>query len=75
MQRQVKLGNLSNSIEIQRLIDYLRDIYLKIPTITTGTAPPTITPGQIGDIFIDTTNHKVYMADGTASSTNYRILN
>jgi hypothetical protein len=46
-----------------------------MPRIATGTAAPATTPSRIGDVFVDTTNHKIYIADGVASSTNWRILN
>lgn len=46
-----------------------------IPGVTFDTAAPATTPIRIGDIFVDTTNHKVYISDGTTNSTNWIILN
>ncbi len=45
------------------------------PLIATGTAIPATTPAQVGDIFIDTTNSKVYVADGTTNSNNWVLAN
>lgn len=45
------------------------------PLVSSGTAAPTTTPGKIGDMYVDTTNHKIYVSDGTTNSTNWRILN
>jgi hypothetical protein len=45
------------------------------PYVSTGTAAPVSTPNFIGYTYIDTVNHKVYVSDGTASSTDWRILN
>ena len=43
--------------------------------IETGTASPTTTPTRKGDIFIDSTNHKVYISDGTTNSGNWLLIN
>lgn len=45
------------------------------PAITSGTAAPTSTPGKIGDIYVDTLAHYIYMADGTDGSGNWVLLN
>jgi hypothetical protein len=45
------------------------------PSISSGTTAPATTPGKVGDIFVDTTAHKVYIADGTTNSGNWLILN
>ena len=47
----------------------------RAPRIYTGTAAPTTTPYSQGDIFIDTTNSKVYIASGTDSSSNWLLMN
>jgi hypothetical protein len=49
--------------------------YAALPQIFTGTAAPATTPTKKGDMFIDSTNHKVYISDGTSSSTDWRLLN
>jgi hypothetical protein len=46
-----------------------------VPAIFTGTAAPATTPTKIGDMFVDTTNHKIYVSDGTTNSSNWRVLN
>ena len=45
------------------------------PTISSGTSAPITTPAKIGNIFVDTAAHKLYFADGTASSANWVIAN
>jgi hypothetical protein len=46
-----------------------------IPGVTTGTAAPITTPVRVGDIYVDTTNHKIYMSDGTVNSANWLLIN
>ena len=46
-----------------------------VPYITSGTGAPGTTPGKIGDMYIRTSNAKVYVATGTSSSTDWTILN
>lgn len=43
--------------------------------MTFGTASPTSTPTAVGNFFLDTTNKKLYVATGTASSADWNILN
>lgn len=43
--------------------------------ILTGTAAPATTPAAVGIQFVDTTNKKLYVATGTASSADWTILN
>jgi hypothetical protein len=43
--------------------------------VSTGTAAPTSTPSVIGEMYIDTSAKKAYVAMGTASSADWIILN
>lgn len=54
-----------------RLVDLLG----RTPERSTGTAAPTTTPTKIGNIFVDTANAKVYVATGTASSSDWTVVN
>lgn len=45
------------------------------PTVSTGTAAPATTPTKVGDIFVDTTNKKLYFATGTTNSSDWTIAN
>jgi hypothetical protein len=45
------------------------------PAISTGTSAPATTPAQIGDLYIDTSNRKLYFAVGTASAADWEIAN
>ena len=47
----------------------------RIPHVSTGTAPPAVTPAKIGDIFIDTTNKRVYVAVGTSAAGDWEPMN
>lgn len=47
----------------------------RAPKIYQGTAAPSTAPYKTGDMWVDTVNHKLYISDGTDSSTNWRILN
>lgn len=40
-----------------------------------GTAAPAAAPAFVGQIFVDTTNSKAYIAKGTASAADWMILN
>ena len=39
---------------------------------TTGSGDPVSTPSNIGDIYIDTTNDKMYISTGTSSVLDWR---
>lgn len=45
------------------------------PSISMGTTPPAIIPVKIGDIYVNTSSGKVYIATGTANSGSFAILN
>ena len=45
------------------------------PIISTGTAAPSSTPNKVGDIYIDTSNLKLYFAAGTTDSDDWIIAN
>jgi hypothetical protein len=47
----------------------------RAPRTYTGTAAPTIIPYKTGDIFIDTTNAKIYVSTGITATTDWKILN
>jgi hypothetical protein len=47
----------------------------EVPGISSGTTAPSSTPTKIGDIYIDTTAHKLYFADGIINSSNWVIAN
>lgn len=55
--------------------DLFTFIDTKTPEISTGTSAPTSTPRKVGDMFVDTSANKVYVATGTSSSSDWTILN
>jgi len=48
---------------------------LNIVTEITGTAAPAVTPNFAGQMFVDTTNKKIYVATGTTNSSDWTIVN
>jgi hypothetical protein len=49
--------------------------YIGAPNISSGTTSPASTPNQVGDIYVDTTGKKIYVATGTSSSGDWTVLN
>lgn len=45
------------------------------PSISSGAGVPALAPVKVGDIYINTSAGKVYIATGTANSGSYAILN
>ena len=56
-------------------LDRIDQTLERVPRIYKGTAAPTTAPYRTGDIWIDTTNHKIYVSDGNDTSANWRVLN
>lgn len=54
---------------------HLHEEEARIPHVFTGTAPPSTTPLKIGDIFVDTTNKRVYIAVGTSAAGDWELMN
>lgn len=44
------------------------------PTVTSGTGAPASTPVALGSIYIDTGSNNIYMATGTSSSADWKLL-
>ena len=55
--------------------DLFTFIDTKTPEIYTDNTAPTSTPRKVGDMFVDTSANKVYVATGTSSSSDWTILN
>jgi hypothetical protein len=59
-------------------ISWFNSVYRAIrssPAVSSGVAAPTTTPLTVGDIFVDTTANKIYVATGVASSGDWTIVN
>ena len=39
---------------------------------TSGAGVPSSTPSNVGDIYVDTTNLKIYLSTGTSSSADWK---
>ena len=48
---------------------------LTVAATLSGTDTPDTTPGAIGDVYVKTTNSKVYVAGGTSAATDWIIVN
>lgn len=51
---------------------------LNVPAIYTGAGTPTATatvPGKAGDVYVDTTNSKIYVAKAKTAASDFLILN
>ena len=73
--KPINLGNLNNPHDIAKLSHHLKDLYSKVNPVITGKTAPTAPPPQIGAEYIDTVGHKVYKAKGTASVSDWLVLN
>lgn len=63
------LGNVDNTADTAKPVSALQQAELDTkPTRTYGTAPPTSTPGAVGDIYTDTVARSAYTAFCTTSS-------
>jgi hypothetical protein len=66
---------------IDKDLDNIFDYSSKYPTpnvspeISSGAGVPLSTPKKIGNMYIDTTNNKVYISTATTSSSSWKILN
>lgn len=52
--------------------------YLNCPSVTTGAGTPedfSLVPTKVGDIFIDTSANKFYMAKAATAHTDFIMLN
>jgi len=65
-------GTYARSIAVDAVGNHIEVLS---PVITSGTAAPATTPGKVGDIFVDTTGKKMYIATGNASSADWTITN
>ena len=69
-------GNSDNYIkDVNNDLTRLFQTVNRMPDISTGTAVPTTTPSRIGNIYVDTTNKKVYISSGHSSSADWLVLN
>jgi hypothetical protein len=53
----------------------IQEINDTMAAISSGSGAPASTPAKIGDLYIDTTNNKLYAAKGTSSSADWFITN
>lgn len=70
-----KFDSLSNSSAIDRNIELAFRERLNPPKIIVDTIAPFAAPNHIGDIFINYFLNKVYISQGTSSSSDWLILN
>jgi hypothetical protein len=64
----IQLQDLHTPQGQARLASYLKDIYTKIIPTITGSGAPKVLPTQIGQQYVDITNHQVYVATKVATT-------
>lgn len=68
-------GLMVYDTDLKRYVTYDGSAWHYSPKTFIGTAAPATSPEATGDTFTDTTNKKMYVATGTASSADWTILN
>ena len=63
------------SLSSQPHMAYISNGYGGVPTVSSGSGAPASTPTNIGNIYVDTLNIKVYIATGTTNNANWTIVN
>lgn len=58
--------------DLQHIYQYVNGVP---PYVTIETAAPVVVPPYVGYTYVDATNHKIYISDGTGATTDWRILN
>jgi hypothetical protein len=78
---------MTTGVEVPRVIDLQTAIVVGViatasdaryARVYSGAGTPAATetiPSKIGDIYVDTTNHKMYIAEAAAAATDFIILN
>jgi hypothetical protein len=70
--KTLRFSNTSSGSFILDVTGQVTENTKRLTSITTGTAIPAVTPGKVGDIFVDTTNKSLYIAEATSSSADWR---
>ena len=60
--------NSSGDIDAQDVRDFLKSVSVRVE----GSGAPAVTPEEVGDVYVDTTNDVLYCAIGTSSSADWR---
>lgn len=71
-ENKIFIGNSSNQTTTQSLSTAISGA--GSPIISTGSTAPSSTPGKAGDIFVNTTAGSVYIAKGSASSSDWVLV-
>lgn len=69
------LDQYGDSIPVKILASQMVDGNTVYPNISSGTTAPSSTPAKIGNMYIDTSAKKLYIATGTSSSSDWTITN
>lgn len=59
----------------QREFQSIYDLISKGPQVFTSAGVPSFVPRKVGDITVDTSNSKVYIATATVTNKSWAILN
>ncbi|PWJ88368.1 hypothetical protein C8D77_11190 [Mesorhizobium loti] len=52
----------------------LRDFLVSTPNLAEGSGAPGSAPAQNGQVYVDTTNHKIYMGKDTGAATDWVLI-
>jgi len=69
------LNSTGDTIPVRILSSQKLDADTIYPNISYGTSAPSSTPAKIGNMYIDTSAKKLYIATGTSSSSDWTITN
>lgn len=69
------LNAIGDTIPVRILSSQTVDGDSVYPNISSGTTAPSSTPAKIGNMYIDTSAKKLYIATGTSSSSDWTITN
>ena len=69
------LDSSGDTIPVRILSSQMIDGDTVYPNIESGTSAPSSTPSKVGDMYVDTSAKKLYIATGTSSSSDWTITN
>jgi len=66
---------IGEAVRMNYTAEHQAEIDTMKSTVSSGAGVPASTPTKIGDIYVDTTNSKVYISKGISSNADWLILN
>lgn len=75
MDKPIVFGKLTDPNEVQRLSDYLRQLFRNQTNKLTGTGAPSTVPQAIADVYVNTSTGDIYIAKGQSFTTDWVKVN